>query len=337
MKNFAFFMGVLLTSLLMFSCSSNEELNGVVSQSEKKNLRSVYARSSEYPRAPTASEEDQLRDWFPKLDMSKVMITGPATKVYNCVAWALGIDYKWINFPSFLGEFEYLFENAKALEGAPYNFTVVSALSNGADVDGWGLNSSDMTHASVFYQTGYYESKIGNAWRITHDREGLSWYMGSGSYGDVVTSFNKSFFLYDSKEEFARKRELAMQKLSPVEISPEKKNALFVKNRNNSNGNFEKVFAAWVDRWMSPKSAPSSRLEDAKDLPEFSQLLAMGTKILPLVVEKMLDDENLLAVVLYDALQDNKELKVMYVGDEYLKGEQYRMQLSAKKWIDSNL
>lgn len=211
-------MGALLTSLLMFSCFLNEELNGVVSQSEKKDLRGVYARSSEYPRASTASEEDQLRDWLPKLYMSKVMITGPATK-----------------------------------------------------------------------------------------------------------------------EVFARKRELAMQKLSPVEISPAKKNALFVKNRNNSNGNFEKVFAAWVDRWMSPKYAPSSRLEDAKDLPEFSQLLAMGTKILPLVVEKMLDDENLLAVVLYDALQDNKELKVMYVGNEYLKGEQYRMRLSAKKWIDSNL
>jgi hypothetical protein len=54
----------------------------------------------------------------------------------------------------------------------------------------------------------------------------------------------------------------------------------------------------------------------------------MGDQIIPLLVEKLTDPENFLALQLYDSLQPDEALVVRFDpgGDEILEGEQGRAQ-----------
>lgn len=135
------------------------------------------------PRKPTAYEWNELVSVFPDLNYNDVWITAPPSPVYNCIAWSLGFDDRWINPESPLAAFQYQYET--------YGKIVVHTLGPGATIDGWGINADDMTHGSKLYAgspglpPGLWESKLGQNCRITHGRTQL---MGD-LYGQVLTSF----------------------------------------------------------------------------------------------------------------------------------------------------
>ena len=70
----------------------------------------------------------------------------------------------------------------------------------------------------------------------------------------------------------------------------------------------------------------------------YSQLLQMGKEILPLVVEKMLDEKYFYTIILYDDLQNNDPRLCYKAGDKttvgVIVGEQTRAARSVLKWYN---
>jgi hypothetical protein len=61
----------------------------------------------------------------------------------------------------------------------------------------------------------------------------------------------------------------------------------------------------------------------------------MGPAILPLVVEKLADPENFLALQLYDAIQPDEHLIVQYGPEDerIVEGEQGRARRVVQTWL----
>jgi hypothetical protein len=98
---------------------------------------------------------------------------------------------------------------------------------------------------------------------------------------------------------------------------------------------FEKDFDAWKDTWFRGGLAISSVPNNRAVGPEFDALVALGPKILPLVVEKLADPENFLALTLYDAIQPDEKLLVQFApgNERILDGEQGRAVRVIHAWF----
>ena len=282
-----------------------------------------------YPRKPTAPEWSMLSGLFPSLPQSKVWVTGPGTPMsspfppaYNCIAWSLSLDDRWINPDSPLTAFQTQYQG--------WGQKSTTLLSPSADIDGWGT-SVEMTHGSKNYTgvsvgvSGLWESKLGQNLRITHDRQGLQ----GTTYGQVLTSFIPGYSVTTMElrhmthwDELREDEEAILQ--DRITAIPADQRA-----------RFEAAFAAWEATWFKGKLAFSNNTHDFAQSPEFVPLKAMGPSILPLVIAKMCDPNRFVALVLYDTLQSSPELLVRYSeGDPYrLEGEQARAQRTIRRWI----
>lgn len=99
---------------------------------------------------------------------------------------------------------------------------------------------------------------------------------------------------------------------------------------------FERAFSNWKAKWFTGEAAFSSNTKDNKKAPEYTVLKEMGSCIIPLVVKKMVDTDNFIALVLYDDLIDETSLKIQYRGIEdphFLEGEAARAIRTAKLWL----
>jgi hypothetical protein len=73
---------------------------------------------------------------------------------------------------------------------------------------------------------------------------------------------------------------------------------------------FDAAFNAWKETWFSGGLAISSDPHKRAVGKEFDALIALGPQILPLVVDKLADADNFLALQLYDAVQPDERLFV---------------------------
>ena len=91
---------------------------------------------------------------------------------------------------------------------------------------------------------------------------------------------------------------------------------------------FEKAFVSWKQTWFAGGLAINSNPHTRTVGDEFDTLIALGPSILPLLVEKLAEPENFLALQLYDAIQANEKLRVQFSTDDerILEGEQGRAQ-----------
>jgi hypothetical protein len=98
---------------------------------------------------------------------------------------------------------------------------------------------------------------------------------------------------------------------------------------------FETAFEAWKKTWFSGGLAISSDPHTRAVGKEFDALIALGPAILPLVIEKLTDPENFLALQLYDAIQPNERLLVQYGPEDerILEGEQGRARWVVQAWF----
>ena len=65
----------------------------------------------------------------------------------------------------------------------------------------------------------------------------------------------------------------------------------------------------------------------------------MGKEIIPLLIEKMVTEEdNFFAIRLYEDLQDNPNLIILYANDDphQLEGLQQTTKKTIKKWLEYN-
>jgi hypothetical protein len=98
---------------------------------------------------------------------------------------------------------------------------------------------------------------------------------------------------------------------------------------------FDAAFNNWKETWFTGGLAVSSDPHTRTVGKEFDALIALGPPILPLVVEKLVDPENFLALQLYDAIQPDQRLVVQYGPDDerILEGEQGRACRVIRSWL----
>jgi hypothetical protein len=98
---------------------------------------------------------------------------------------------------------------------------------------------------------------------------------------------------------------------------------------------FDTAFSAWKDTWFSGGLAMSSDPHTRAAGKEFDSLIGLGPVILPLLIEKLADPENFLALQLYDAMQSDENLLVQYEPDDerIVEGEQGRARRVVQAWF----
>lgn len=98
---------------------------------------------------------------------------------------------------------------------------------------------------------------------------------------------------------------------------------------------FDKAFDDWKSTWFMGGLAISSNPRTRAVGKEYDALIAFGPEILPLVIERLSEPENFLALQLYDALQSNEKLLVQFSADDerILEGEQGRAARVVQAWF----
>jgi hypothetical protein len=273
-------------------------------------------------RQMTSAEKQRFRGYFPSLDVNRVVVTGEVSTVYNCISWTVGVTNRWLWPGNSLANFDTFYRG----------FGFVRA--GDGTIAAWGLSASNMTHGSV---TGpghgpRWESKCGSDLRIQHGLGELV----SSSYGHVVAFYRRSRTLlpvYEAALEDVMKEKAARSYMSAAQRRTlnEERERIPKKVRTA----FEEAFAAWKSTWFSGGLAISSNPHTRAVGKEYDALIALGPAILPLVVEKLADPENFLALQLYDAVQPNEKLLVQFEPDDerILEGEQGRAQRVVQAWF----
>ena len=273
-------------------------------------------------RQMTPAEKQRFRGYFPNLDVNRAVVTGEVSTVYNCISWTVGVTNRWLWPGNSLANFDTFYRG----------FGFVRA--GDGTIAAWGLSTSNMTHGSV---TGpghgpRWESKCGSDLGIQHGLGELV----SSSYGHVVAFYRRSRTLLAAYQ--AAREDVMKEKSAKSYMSAAQRRALS-KERNTVPEElrtaFELAFAAWKDTWFSGGLAISSNPHTRAIGKEYDALIALGPAILPLVVEKLADPENFLALQLYDALQPSEKLLVQFEPDDerILEGEQGRAQRVVQAWF----
>lgn len=95
---------------------------------------------------------------------------------------------------------------------------------------------------------------------------------------------------------------------------------------------FDSLFFAWKHNWTNnPITMVSSNTYDARKLSEYPQLLALGEKSIPLLISKLMDEDNFFALVLYEEIQKVDSLK----PSTTYGAEQDRAKEVVEKYLES--
>ena len=178
-----------------------------------------------------------------------------------------------------------------------------------------------------------WESKCGSDLRIQH---GLDELEGS-SYGRVLVFYARSLALSaPASKLFQATKKTMKATITAKERSTLKSIAAEVDARTKEA--FQTAFAAWKKTWFEGGLAISSDPHTRTVGREFDALVALGPKILPLLVERLAEPDNFLALQLYDTLQPSPKLIVQFEPDDerILSGEQGRAQEVVKQWLASH-
>jgi hypothetical protein len=273
-------------------------------------------------RPMTPAEKQRFKGYFPNLDVNKAVVTGPATGVYNCISWTLGVTSSWIWPGPTIQDFDKVYNAA--------GFVRV----NSGPIAVWGSSLSAMTHGCIS-GAGHgprWESKCGSDLRIEH---GLNELVGA-SYGRVLAYYTKRRAVAatgQSLTERAKKKRSSQSYLSRTEHASLKDEISRIPD--DTRKEFEKRYAAWRKTWSDPHLAILSDPAALRYSKEFSDLGALGPEILPLVVEKLAQPAEFFALQLYDALQSHPALRLDTDAEheQVFEGEQGRAERLVKHWL----
>ena len=152
------------------------ELTHVVQQGEQPRavMRACSCATIPGARAPTAAESATMPGDFPRLTSGNWCVTAPATSTYNCYAWSVGINSRWIDT-----EVDSVHGNRNGtLEFSDFDafyrtfgLKPILACDPSAQVALYAKGSAPQ-HAARRHTAscGYsFESKLGKDYRIVHD------------------------------------------------------------------------------------------------------------------------------------------------------------------------
>lgn len=268
------------------------------------------------PRKLTAAEKTTFLNAFPLLDVDFTIVTGEPTTDYNCISWTVGVTNYWhwpgstlANFDSFYAQFG-LVRKTKG------------------HVAAWGFADNNMTHGCISGPTHgpCWESKCGSLARIQHCLNELN----GPAYGHVIAYYAKKFKIIFPKyllKYMKLKREFTKEEISLLK-------SLIKEIPREKAADFEKRFSAWKKIWhignLAFSSDPYSRIKTA----EFRELKSLGKSILPLLANKLMDENNFLALPAFEELADNKfTIRIDAADEKVLEGEQGRAYRTVKNYL----
>ena len=273
-------------------------------------------------RPMTSAEQARFRSFFPNLNVQAARVTDNASSVYNCIAWSLGFTDRWLWPGSTISDFDALYRGFGFLRRSDGPIAV------------WGHSLSAMTHGSVSGPAHgpRWESKCGADLRIQHALPELV----GGLYGRVVAFYRRT---RGTDRAQPKSRELSqLDADKTVKLTPSQRKALGVEIDRISpplRQRFEEAFQAWKESWFRGGMALSSDPHTRTVGHEFERLVALGPGIIPLIVAKLAEPDNFLALQLYDAIQPDAHLLVQYLpNDERVaEGEQGRARRVIQAWL----
>jgi hypothetical protein len=254
--------------------------------------------------------------------VDRAVVTGDVSRVYNCISWTVGVTDRWLWPGSSIADFDAFYRG--------FGF----ARAGDGPIAAWGHSTSNMTHGCVS-GPGHgprWESKCGADLRIQH---GLNELVGA-SYGRVVAFYRRNRLL--AAEYQTLLEAVVKEKKSKSILSSDEKRFLASQAKSvpaDVQTAFDAAFDAWKSTWFEGGLAISSAPQTRTVGREFDALIALGPKILPLVVQKLADPDNFLALTLYDAIQPDEKLLVQFAGadERILEGEQGRARRVVQAWF----
>jgi hypothetical protein len=269
----------------------------------------------------TPTEKQTFRAAFPNLDVDRAIVTAEVSAIYNCIAWTVGFADRWLWPGGSITHFDTFYQGFGYIR------------SGDGSIAASGRSMGDMTHGCVS-GPGHgprWESKCGSNLRIQH---GLHERVGS-HYGRVVAFYRKSRLVGGT---YASTLEEGMKGNSSSSLKSVQKRALREERSHvpaDLRAAFDAAFDVWKSTWFSGGLAMSSDPGTRAIGKEFDALIAMGPAILPLVVEKLSDSGNLMALRLYDAIQPDNHLIVQYGPEDerIVEGEQGRARRVVQTWL----
>ena len=274
-------------------------------------------------RRMTSAEKQRFRGYFPRLDVNRAVVTGNATRAYNCIAWTVGVTSRWIWPGSSISNFDSF-----------YRMYGLVRSSNGP-IAAWGHNSSNMTHACVA-RPGW-ESKCGGDLRIQHR---LGELVGS-SYGRVGTFYKRRSRILDTHTEKILRFVVDMKSLRKMRLHKLERELLtgtIKKIDPDIRKQFAEKFLAWKNTWTAEHTAHLSDPSFVRFNKEFGELISLGDQIIPLLIKELLNPNNFFALQLYDAIQP-ETMAIIPIDPEdeelILDGEQGRANRTVRLWLSS--
>lgn len=276
----------------------------------------IKSNTVDYPYRPDSALFSTLQRAFPYLAQADTTITGADIGAYNCIAWSLGLSDRWINPAGSIEAFTAFYIQAGCEERAWY--------SADAAVAAWA-DREKPTHGSRLYQegSGLWESKLGQSYRITHGKEGLR----GSVYGEIVNYFTapKKFMAKRERTQFTARQHETLGRLVD-------------ETDNGLREPFESAFAKLKEGWHSEAFRYEASTESIRRLPVYTELLEMGTAVLPFLVAKLAEEENFFALPLYDEMQSDGLLRISYQDERYkrdaIEGEQERARRSVAAYLE---
>jgi hypothetical protein len=275
------------------------------------------------PRKLTAAEKISFHNDFPLLDVDFTIVTDEPTGVYNCISWTVGVTNIWhwpgsnlTDFDNFYGQFG-LQRKAKGFVAA------------------WGGSNTSMTHGCISGPTHgpCWESKCGGWARIQHCLNELN----GPVYQHVVAYYSWKLIIIGPKIPLP-KYLLEYMKIKRVFTREETAiiKELVKAVPADTAAEFEKKFRAFKNSWfkgsLSSASDPYARTKSA----EYREMTAMGKVIIPLLVNKLMDESNFLALPAYESLAGKRMSIPIDSGNEkVLEGEQGRAYRTVKLFLGS--
>ncbi|MCY4047358.1 MAG: hypothetical protein OXF42_04525 [Candidatus Dadabacteria bacterium] len=268
-------------------------------------------------RKMTPEEKTAYSRFFPNLDVNSAVVTGEANSDYNCIAWTLGFTTRK-EWPGFYIED---FDNFYGLRGY--------VRASEGPIAALGRDETKMTHACVSGHGPGWESKIGIDLRIQHRLDELE----GGIYGKVIAFYNKRVRFAESTEVYEVAR---VTEDRDVSIGRGQKDVIrrFVEQVDDeTRSEFERRYSLWQTVCHAPPISFMSDPDSVKDTKTFWDLVEMGEKIIPLVVEKMTGKSGFSIISLYEELQPNKDLHFTDQASRF-EGEMIRAKRTVARWIE---
>ncbi len=92
---------------------------------------------------------------------------------------------------------------------------------------------------------------------------------------------------------------------------------------------FDELYRDWRRTWERPDIRVSSSSKAVKNSEEFRALASLGPKVLPLIVDKLLQPDEFFALQLYDTIEQRRDLR----EEDRNLGEQKRALATARRWL----